>query len=140
MFELTPFIGRGHVNPFRVMDDFERSFFSDNIGSFHTDIREEKDSFVIEADLPGFRKEDIALDVNGDTLTISAQRNETKEEKDDEGHYIRRERSFGQFARSFDISAVDAASIRAAYNDGVLTLTLPKRAAIQPTSRRLEIE
>ena len=144
MFELTPFVRRrNHMNvydPFHAMEDLERSFFSDKIGSFHTDIREEGDNYVIEADMPGFKKEDIHLDVNDDTLTISAQRNANKDEKDEDGHYIRRERSWGSFARSFDISAVDADKIKAAYNDGVLVLTLPKKAAVAPAARRVEIE
>lgn len=144
MFELAPFVRRGanvrSYDPFYAMEQFERNFFNDSIGSFHTDIREENDHFLIEADLPGFRKEDINLDINGDTLTISAQRNAEKEQKDDKGNYIRRERSWGSFARSFDISAVDAQNIKAAYTDGVLTLTLPKKTAVPPTARRLEIE
>ncbi len=143
MFDLTPFVRHGnHVNvydPFRAMEEFERSFFSEKIGSFHTDIREEGDNYLIEADLPGFKKEDIALDINGDTLTISAQRNVNAEEKDENGHYIRRERSWGRFARSFDVSEVDAENIKAVYNDGVLTLTLPKKAAVAPAARRVEI-
>lgn len=144
MFELAPFVR--HTNhmtaydPFRDMEEFERNFFNDSIGSFHTDIREEEHDFVIEADLPGFKKEDIHLDVDGDTLTISAERNVSKDEKDDKDHYVRRERSWGRFARSFDLSEVDANSIKAAYNDGVLTLTLPKKAVTAPTARRLEIE
>ena len=142
MFGMIPF-ERHDNNLFDMFDNMERSFFGGNnagMTTFRTDIRDEGDRFVLEAELPGFRKEDINLDINGDTLTISAQRNAEKEQKDDKGNYIRRERSWGSFARSFDISAVDAQNIKAAYTDGVLTLTLPKKTAVPPTARRLEIE
>lgn len=144
MFELAPFVRHNNhmsvYDPFRAMEEMERGFFNDNIGSFHTDIKEEENAFLIEADLPGFKKEDIHLDVNGETLTISAERNSEQEEKDEKNQYVRRERSWGRFARSFDISQVNADEIKAAYKDGVLTLNLPKKAAVTPTSRRLEIE
>ena len=74
------------------------------------------------------------------SLSISAQRNASREEKDDKGNYIRCERSYGSFSRSFDISSVQAEGITAAYDNGVLTLTMPKKDQTVPTSRRLEIQ
>ena len=94
----------------------------------------------LEADLPGFKKEDIHIDLEGDYLTISASRNDSKEEKDEKGNYVRRERCYGSFTRSFDISGIKADEITAEYSDGVLKLNMPKREEIKPTSRRLELK
>ena len=94
----------------------------------------------IEAELPGFSKEDIKIDVEGDYLTVGAERRESKEEKDAKGSYVRRERYYGSFSRSFDISGVDAENLAASYKDGVLKLVMPKKEARLPAARRLEIE
>lgn len=66
-----------------------------------TDVRENKDSYDVFVDLPGFKKEDVKLDLDNGYLTISAQRNEELDEKDNEGRYIRQERATGSCARSF---------------------------------------
>ena len=97
------------------------------------------DAYVLEADLPGVKKEDIHIDIDGDRLSISAQRSSTNEEKDSDGNYIRCERSYGSFSRSFDISGVRSEDISAAYDNGVLTLTMPKQVQAVPAARRLEI-
>lgn len=142
MFELTPFVRRGNAvvgyNPFREMEDMEKRLFGSAMNTFHTDIREKGDSYLIEADLPGFDKANIHVDVDGDTLTVTAERAEcSKEEKN---RYLRKERACGKFTRSFDISAVDAAGISVAYTDGVLQLTLPKKKENVTAARRLEIQ
>ena len=94
--------------------------------------------YLVKADLPGFAKEDIRIDVDGDCLTISAEKKkETKEEKD---NFIRRERRYGSLSRSFDISGVDAAAIKAKYDSGVLELTLPKKGDVTPSSHQISIE
>ena len=128
-------------NPFNELENWNRAFFGDtSLAEFKTDIRDAGDSFLLEADLPGVKKEDIHIDIDGDYLSISAQRNASREEKDDKGNYIRCERSYGSFSRSFDISSVRAEGITAAYDNGVLTLTMPKKSQTVPTSRRLEIQ
>lgn len=143
MFELTPFVRKNRVSvfdPFRDFEDFERSFFGRQEAlSFKTDIKEKKDCFVLEAELPGFSKDDISVDIDGDYLTISANRSAEKEDKDHDG-YVRRERSWGTYSRSFDISSVRGEEISAEYKDGVLTLNLPKKDVTAPTARKLEIK
>ena len=140
MFGMIPF-ARHDDNVFDLFDNFERSFFGDNSAStFRTDIRDEGDKFVLEAELPGFQKEDISLDVKDGILTISAQHKEEKEDKDEKGQYIRRERRYGSLSRSFDISGVDAAAIKAKYDSGVLELTLPKKGDVTPPSHQISIE
>ena len=140
MFELTPF--RRHevaYDPFRAFDEMERSMFG-QVRSFRTDIKDTKDAFIIEAELPGFTKEDIDVSLDGDTLTISAQHNENKEEKDEKTGYIHRERSYGTFRRSFDLAGVDAENITGGLENGVLTLNLPKMKKEEKKSRRIELQ
>ena len=94
----------------------------------------------METDLPGFAKEDIKLDINGDTLTIRAERHLEHEQKDKKNKFIRWERSYGSYSREFDISMIKADEIKAKYDNGVLQLTLPKKENAAPSSRHLEIE
>ena len=142
MFGMVPF-ERHEDNFFDVFDNFERKFFgnsSANLPAFRTDIKDADDKFVLEAELPGFDKEDISLDVKDGILTISAQHKEEKEDKDEEGKYLCRERSTSSFTRSFDVSGIDTEKITAAYDKGVLTVTLPKQTEEVPASRRIEIQ
>ncbi len=152
MLELRPLnrhSSQVSYNPFREMDEFEKRFFSEpfgnffysgDIGEFKTDIKDEGDSYVLEADLPGFDKKDIHLDLNDDVLTIRAERHSEHEEEDKKSKYVRVERAYGQYSRQFDVSGVDADHIKAKYENGVLTLTLPKRQEVVPQPKRLEIE
>ena len=131
MFELRPYRNNNHMttyDPFRDMEALERAFFGNrdflgDVGTFKTDIQDKGDHYLLEADLPGMKKEDIAIDIDGDNLTIKAERRNEHEEKDKS--YVRCERSYGSYARSFDISGIKAEGIKASYNDGVLSLTLP---------------
>ena len=84
-------------------------------------------------------REDIGIDLDGTTLVITARHSSESGEKDKDGNYLRRERKFGSFSRSFDVSGVDTEHISAAYKNGVLELTLPKQAAQVPQARRIEI-
>lgn len=135
-------------NPFQELDNFERSFFGDffprfdrgTLGTFKTDVTDEGDSYRIEADLPGFKKEDIHLDVSDNLLTLSAERHSEHEDKEKNGKYLRCERSYGSYSRVFDLSDVKSEDITAKYEDGVLTLNLPKKTQEVPTSRRIELQ
>lgn len=144
MFELTPFVRRQSIlnyDPFRELENIGRDFFGNGeCMRFRTDIRDTGKAYELEAELPGFSKEDIKIDVEGDYLTVSAEHKENKEEKDAEGNYIRRERYYGSFSRSFDISGVNPESISASYQDGVLKLVMPKQEAKLPSAKRLEIQ
>ena len=135
-------------DPFRMMDKLEYSFFSDpfayfrgsSLARFRTDVKDEGDAYVLQADLPGFEKKDIHLDMEGDVLTIRAERHSQHEDKDEQGKYLCRERSYGSYQRSFDMFGIQSENIKARYDNGVLTLTMPKKEAEGPASRRLEIE
>ena len=147
MFELKPYTRKNnsvYYNPFQTMDEFERnffnpSFFETSLDQFKTDIKDEGDSYTLEADLPGFEKKDIHLDLNNDVLTISAERHSNYEKKDSKGNYLRCERSYGTYTRSFSLEGIDADNISASYEDGVLKLALPKQQPAKADTRRLEI-
>ena len=139
MFGMIPF-DRRDSSLFDMLDNFERNFFGTSnttTSTFRTDIRDEGDKFVLEAELPGFKKEDITLDLKDGVLTISAQHSAENEEKKD--NYIRRERRYGTFSRSFDVSGIQEDRITAAYNNGVLELSLPKAQPVVPASRQIDI-
>ena len=151
MFELTRRNNNHSVNaynPFRDMEEFERNFFgypfgsffgSQDLAAFKTDLTDEGDHYLLEADLPGFEKKDIHLDVDGDVLTVTAERHSKVEEKEKD-KVIRVERSYGSYSRQFDVSGVKTDEIKAKYDNGVLKLTLPKKEDVVPTARHLEIE
>ena len=126
MFEIMPFDRRSYsvsnYNPFRELQEMEKRFWGNSVSnSFRTDITETNDAYKLEADLPGFKKEDIKVDIDDDILVIKAEHSEDKDEKNDNGDYIRRER------------------ITASDENGVLTLTMPKKVPVKPESKHLEI-
>ena len=141
MMNLVPYRRHNDLfNPFRELEEFERSFFApDTLTSFRTDIEDEGSKLVLSADLPGFQKEDIHVDIEDDRLTINAERHSNYEKKDGRGNYLRCERSYGSYSRSFSLKGIDADSISATYENGVLKLDLPKLQETKPDSRRLEI-
>lgn len=141
---LVPYVRRNlsAFDPFRELDELERAFFGrDNskLSQFSTDIRDNGSEFLLEADLPGVKKEDIKLDLSDNILTISAERHSEYEEKDKKGSYVRVERSYGSYQRSFDTTGIDVDKIDAEFKDGVLKLTMPKLVEQKPEPRRLEI-
>lgn len=142
MFELTPFGYRrvASYNPFRELEEMSRSFWDDaSVSGFRTDIKKVDGNYVLEAELPGFKKEDISIDIDKDCLTIAAERkSDESEEKSDNG-FICRERFYGSYSRSFNVKGIDTDAITASYTDGVLTLTMPEKTPEVPAARRLEI-
>ena len=114
-----------------AMRDFFPAFYAPRHAQryMRTDIKETDDAYLMEVEMPGLDKKDIRLELKDGYLNITAN----KSEKDEEGkkaNYIRRERSYGSFTRSFGVSGIDTSAISAAYNDGVLALPLPQRPAL----------
>ena len=102
------------------------------------DVKEQGDDYLVHAELPGVRKEDIHVIVDGNQVAISAEVKQEKEVKDGE-RVLRSERYFGKVSRSFQLgSEIDDTKAVAKFNDGVLELTLPKRSAAP--NKRLAIE
>ena len=92
-----------------------------------TDVRETKDGYDVFVDLPGFKKEDVKLDLQNGYLTITANRSENLDEKDNEGRYIRHERCTGSCARSFYVGEeLKPTDVAAKFENGILELKLPK--------------
>ena len=109
-------------------------------GLMRTDVIEKDNCYQLEAELPGFNKEDIKIDLKNDTLTISASHNENKDEKDENGKYIRRERRSSSYQRSFHVEGLKPEDIIAQYRNGVLTVNLPKKEAIPEKEEAIQIE
>ncbi|WP_297134819.1 Hsp20/alpha crystallin family protein [Terrisporobacter sp.] len=94
-----------------------------------TDIQEKDNQYILDMDLPGYEKEDIKAQLKDGYLTITAQKNEISEDKDEKGDYIRRERYSGKCSRSFYVGeGVKEEDIKASFNNGILQLTFPKQA------------
>lgn len=140
MFDLIPFEHRSS-SLFDYFNKMNQDVFGEMENAFspcRTDIIDKGDKFVLKADMPGFNKEDIHIDIDGDRLTLTA---EHKEESNEDGKdYIRKERKYGSLSRSFDISNVNADQITARYEKGVLELELPKQVNVQPPTRQIEIK
>ena len=141
MFELTPFRSNYYVSaydPFKEMEEFERHFFGQRTPAMKTDIRETENAYILESDLPGFSREDIHAEINNGYLTIRAEHKSENEDKNES--YLRRERSYGSFSRTFDLDGIDAEAITASFKNGVLTLELPKMQQKVEEARRVEIK
>lgn len=146
MFGLVPFrFNNGENNRGLSINDMFNDFFNDDMlsefnssGSFKTDIKENPEGYVIHAELPGVNKEDINIDYNNNYLTISAIKNNEFEEKKD--NYIRRERSYGSVSRGFYINNIDKNSIKAKFDNGVLSVELPKKDLISNNENKILIE
>ncbi len=97
-----------------------------------TDIQEREEGYELSVDLPGYAKDEISAKLENGYLTISASKEENKEENGQDGKFIRRERYVGSASRSFYVGdAVTQEDIRARYENGILKLTLPKKEAKQ---------
>ncbi len=94
-----------------------------------TDVRETENGYAVAIDLPGYKKDEISAKLENGYLTVSAVKNENKEEKNEDGKYIRRERYVGSMSRSFYVgSGLTQEDIHAKYEDGILNLAIPKEA------------
>lgn len=137
MFELTPY-SRNPMLPGSLFRDFFTDDFFGGLSTIKADIFAEGDKLVIEAELPGFDKDEIKIKVNDKQLTISAQRKETNEERAE--NYIRRERSLSQVCRTFMVDNLDADKIQATFENGLLRLTVPTPQELQPKVKEIRIQ
>ena len=105
--------------------NYKKSYY--NSGLMKTDIKENKDGFEVIMDLPGFKKEDVKIQLKNGYLNFQATREEKKDEKDDKGKYVRRKRYTGTCNRSFYVgSSIKHEDIHAKYENGILHVTFPK--------------
>lgn len=103
------------------------------------DIYEKDGAYHIEADIPGFKKEEISVDCEDGYVTISAEKNSEEEERDDERKYLKRERFYGKTSRKFYVGDIDSDKIKAEFKDGMLKVVVPKEEKI-PSKKTIEIE
>ena len=149
MFGLVPFGRRANEiasrDPFDIASVFE-DFFNDSFTpaffstghSMRADIRETDKEYIIEADMPGVKKEDNKLELRDGVLTVGVEQNEQSEDKRE--NYIRKERKYGSYCRSFRVDGVKQENVSAKYNDGVLTVNLPKTEEDKPKSHRIDVQ
>lgn len=106
-----------------------------------TDVREHEDGYEVDIDLPGFKKDEVTVELKDGTLTVSASKGLDRDEQDKEGRYIRRERYAGACSRSFYVGDLRREDISAKFEDGILKLALPKQAKKElPQSNFISIE
>ena len=116
-----------------IFDDlFNTPFFTrSEANMMKTDIKEHDGGYELTVDLPGVKKDDIKAELNDGYLTITAENNSSKDEKDEKGKYICRERYSGSYSRSFYVGyAVTEEDIKAKFENGTLTLDIPKKEAL----------
>ena len=95
-----------------------------------TDVKEHEDGYEVDIDLPGFKKDELNLDLTDGYLTISASKGLDKDEEDKKGKYIRKERYAGSMSRSFYVGdGITEEDIKAKYENGILKLSIPKKEA-----------
>lgn len=134
-------------NPFDdAIEDLFRGFFVRPVSyegpagaaQFRVDVSENESAYTLRAEIPGVKKEDISVTIDGDTVAISAEAKNEKEVKNGD-RVLRAERYYGKVYRAFTLGqAVEEAATAAKYANGVLELTLPKKAAVQ--AKRITIQ
>lgn len=136
---------RREQDPVRNFPDLLEDFFggsSMDLAPFRTganvpsvNIKDQKDNFTIEVAAPGLKKDDFNVELDNGTLIISSEKEDEKEDKDE--NYTRREFSYTSFQRSFDLpDEVKAEEIEAEYNDGVLSIKVPKKEEAKQKERK----
>lgn len=125
-------------------DDFIPMFSRKEMKEFNsimkTDVKETEKDYILDVDLPGFKKEDVNLNLENGYLTISAKREHKVDNENRKENFVRRERSFGQFSRSFYVGDVEQDEIEAHLENGILTIKLPKEEEKKAKSNRIEIK
>jgi len=134
-------------NSYDLLDDiFDEDFFNFKPTKnevMKTDIREHKNSYELVTDLPGYEKENIKISVENGYLTISAKTNEEKENKENNGRILRKERYYGECQRSFYVGdEIKEDDIKASFNNGSLKICIPKKEIVhnEPKKKYIEIE
>ncbi len=146
MMYMPSIFGENLVDDF--FDDFDHGFFSQPASGrqasalMKTDIRENENGYQLDVELPGYKKEDIKLELNDGYLNITAEKHQNKEEKDQNGRLIRQERYAGSMQRSFYVGDnLTEEDVKAKFENGILRLELPKKDAKQiPEKKTIAIE
>lgn len=129
---------------FPAFPDIDRTLYGKHAKNLmKTDVKEVDGDYVVDIDLPGFKKEDIQMQLDNGYLTVSASKSLDKDESNESENYVRRERYSGSMSRSFYVgSHVKEEDIHPRYENGILTFSLPKeeKKAVEEKSRYIAIE
>ncbi len=125
-----------------VFDDFMFPTMKDSdFGKMRCDIYEKNGVYTLEMDIPGFDKKDVNIEIDdNDYLTITAEKVNESNEEDSDKNYIRKERSYGKYQRSFYLGDVDKERINASFENGILKVTMPKKEEIKSSKQTIEIQ
>ncbi|HHT20156.1 MAG TPA: Hsp20 family protein [Tissierellia bacterium] len=146
MTSLVPFSSRRNDLTARRYDRFANmidDFFNDSMNNrlstsnFKMDIKDQDNQYVIEAEVPGYSRDEISLDVEKGLLTISVKKEETKEE--DTENYVHRERTLSSMTRRVALGEVDEDGLSAKLSDGILEIIVPKKPKLE-TKKTIAIE
>ena len=146
MKSLFPVTNNDFLFPDHVFNSFFNDFMKPSDGSYSipkVDIEDTDKAYILTTDLPGVAKEDINVTYDDNVLTLSAKHEETKEEKDakEKKNYIRKERTSNVFCRQFSVQNIQKEGIQASFENGVLTITLPKEEPQQVEAKHtIEIQ
>lgn len=134
----------------RLFDDFFGEPFMPSFGRhdplfgknarhlMKTDVREKENTYELDIDLPGFKKDEVKIELDGGYLTISAAKGLNKDEEDKKGQYLRRERYSGECSRSFYVGeALEPKDVSATFEDGILKLSFPKEVEKKAPEKKL---
>jgi len=120
-----------------IFDNFMDDSYSFDV--MKCDIYEKDDNYYIEADMPGYKKEEINIDSENGYITISAEKSNEKEETGNDKKYIKRERYYGKVIRKFYVGDINEDKVRADFKDGILKIVVPKEEKI-PNKKSIEIK
>ena len=124
-----------------VFDDFMFPTVKDEFVKMKCDIYEKDGAYHLEMDVPGFDKKDVQIEIDdNDYLTITAEKNTEDTEEDEKKNYIRKERNYGKYQRSFYVGGVDKENIQANFENGILKISMPKKEEEKSSKKTIEIK
>lgn len=132
-------------NKFYLDDVFDDFIFptlkNEDFGKMKCDIYEKEGIYYLEMDIPGFDKKDVNIELDDkDYLIITAERSSDVDSEDENKNYIRKERSYGKYQRSFYVGDIDKENIEANFNNGILTIAMPKKETEKLSKKTIEIK
>lgn len=124
-----------------VFDDFFTPMKGDEFSKMKCDIYLKDDVYTMEMDIPGFDKQDVKIEVDdNDYLTITAEKSTSNDSEDDDKNYVRKERSYGKYQRSFYVGDIDKDNIDATFENGILKVTMPKKEEEKSSKKTIEVK
>ena len=129
-----------------ILDDmFDDLMFkglsTNDFGKMRCDIYEKDNVYYLEMDVPGFDKSDVNIEIDdNDYLVITAEKNNESNEEDESKNYIRKERSYGKYQRSFYVGGIDKERIEANFMNGTLKVSMPKKEEVKLSTKTIEIK